>query len=129
MSRAAHPRLLDALPLQRKDPVRMTSRHARALLTPIAAALTVVLAWGGSSATAALTGPDVSSYQHPQGITIDWAGVHSSGAAFAFVKATEGAGYTNAHFASDWSALGATGTIRGAYHFARPSGTPGSAFA
>lgn len=40
--------------------------------------------------------------------------------AFAFVKATEGVGYVNPSFASDWAAIKAAGMKRGAYHFARP---------
>lgn len=39
---------------------------------------------------------------------------------FAFIKATEGAGYTNPYFAQDWARAGAVGIVRGAYHFARP---------
>ena len=105
----------------------MFSRRFRSLLPLLVGTLTAGLTWDASSAMAALTGPDVSSYQHPVGVTLDWSGVTKSGAAFAFVKATEGTGYTNAYFAKDWAALGSNGMIRGAYHFARPSSTAGSA--
>lgn len=75
------------------------------------------------------TGPDVASYQHPSGATIDWTAAASGSCSFAFVKATEGTTYTNPYFAQDWSGLAAAGLIRGAYHYARPSSTVGSAAA
>jgi GH25 family lysozyme M1 (1,4-beta-N-acetylmuramidase) len=73
-----------------------------------------------------LTGPDVSSWQHPSGQAINWGQVAGGGNSFAFMKATEGpsspggSGYTNPWFASDWAAAGAAGLYRGGYHFARP---------
>jgi GH25 family lysozyme M1 (1,4-beta-N-acetylmuramidase) len=83
-------------------------------------ALTVVLGTA-VPASALMSGVDVASFQHPGGAPIDWAAVKASGQSFAFVKATEGTGYTNPYFASDWSASGAVGLYRGAYHFARPA--------
>ena len=80
---------------------------------------------GGSTARASMRGPDVSSFQHPHGYSITWSAVHGSGAAFAFVKATEGASYTNAYFRRDFAALAAAHMVRGAYHFADPA--PGAA--
>lgn len=64
----------------------------------------------------AIRGIDVSSHQ---GI-IDWAKVPSE-IQFAFTKATEGTNYTNPTFARNWEGIKATGRVRGAYHFARPS--------
>jgi GH25 family lysozyme M1 (1,4-beta-N-acetylmuramidase) len=80
--------------------------------------ITAVRAWAD-------TGPDVSNYQHPNGAAIDWNQVRSSGSTFTFIKATEGPSggggyYTNPWFASDWSAAGRVGLLRGAYHFAQP---------
>jgi lysozyme len=77
---------------------------------------------GADSATAALSGPDVSSWQHPGGAGIDWGQVRGSGQTFAFVKATEGPTgfYQNPYFTSDWGAIRGANLIRGAYHFARP---------
>ena len=98
----------------------------------LAIALTVAgMAALASPAVAATgpTGPDVASYQHPSGVTIDWTAAAASGSSFAFVKATEGTTYTNPYFTQDWSALAAAGLIRGAYHYARPSSTVGSAAA
>jgi GH25 family lysozyme M1 (1,4-beta-N-acetylmuramidase) len=90
---------------------------------------------GGAAATAAatpdavstVTGPDVSSWQHPGGAAINWGQVAASGQSFAFVKATEGKAtasssfYTNPWFASDFAGALAAGLYRGAYDFARPA--------
>ena len=74
-----------------------------------------------------LSGMDISSYQH--GTSLDWTKVRAAGQDFAFVKATEGTGYTNPFFAADWASLAQVGMARGAYHFARPTQLPGSAAA
>ena len=80
------------------------------------------------NASASVSGPDVSSYQHPQGYSINWTAAKvSGGASFAFVKATEGGTYTNPYFARDFAALHASGLIRGAYHFANPTASTTSA--
>jgi GH25 family lysozyme M1 (1,4-beta-N-acetylmuramidase) len=65
-------------------------------------------------------GIDVASYQHPNGAAINWASVRASGAAFAFVKMSEGASYTNPYAASDLNGARAAGLRASAYHFARP---------
>lgn len=72
-------------------------------------------------ALADITGPDVSSWQHPNGASIDWSMVRAASHPFAFVKATEDTTYTNPYFASDWAAIHAASMDRGAYHFARPA--------
>lgn len=109
----------------------------------VAAALLVLAALGspavvGTSSAATVppvpTGPDVASYQHPNGSCISWRTVAAGNSTtpprqFAFVKATDGAGYTNPYFrscggsaaAGDWAATRSAGLIRGAYHFARPA--------
>src|SRR2546423_11084013 len=58
-------------------------------------------------------GIDVS---HHQG-KIDWSGVKASGIQFAYIKATEGADFTDATFAENWTNSNAAGIVRGAYHF------------
>ncbi len=73
-----------------------------------------------ASATSALYGPDVSSYQHPGGAPINWGSVAASGQAFAIVKATEN-GYTNPYLAQDLAGAHDAGLVVGAYAFARPS--------
>ncbi len=60
-----------------------------------------------------LRGIDVSQ---PQG-QIDWPAVERDGIAFAYIKATEGGDFTDATFQANWQGAGATGIVRGAYHF------------
>ena len=97
------------------------ARSPRARRTVTVALALVAL--GAPSASASVFGPDVSSYQHVTGYTLDWGQAHAAGgAAFAFVKATESASYTNPSFARDFATLANLGMMRGAYHFASPSG-------
>jgi lysozyme len=84
-----------------------------------AAALSVGALAAPAVAAPAPTGPDVSGWQHKS--PLSWAKVKASGESFTFLKATEGASYTNPWFASDWSRSRDVGLARGAYHFARPS--------
>jgi GH25 family lysozyme M1 (1,4-beta-N-acetylmuramidase) len=105
--------------------VSPTRRIRRLLLgaMSIAALATVLTAATASAASAAVIGPDVSSHNHDAGGTVNWAVVHGAGgASFAFVKATEGGTYLNPSFASDFASIHKAGMIRGAYHYARPSG-------
>jgi lysozyme len=98
--------------------LRVTSTAAVAVVIGVP----VLLSAGSPAAAAkATTGPDVSSYQHPQGASINWGKVKKSGRTFAIVKATEGASYVNPYFAKDYAAAGAAGLVRGSYHFARPA--------
>ncbi|MCW2671384.1 MAG: putative 1,4-beta-N-acetylmuramidase [Frankiales bacterium] len=103
--------------------------RARALLPLLLAVLSVLVvpATPSTAASSSLTGPDVAKYQHPNGAAIDWNAVRRDGRRFAFVKATQSTNYTNAYFASDWHGIAAAGLFRGAYHYANPSGTAGSA--
>jgi len=95
----------------------MFSVVSRLVLTALSAAM----AFGGATtATADVRGPDVSGHQHPSGYSISWSSTSANGSEFAFVKATEGLGYTNPYFAGDFAALGSADMVRGAYHFARP---------
>ncbi|MFF7652872.1 GH25 family lysozyme [Streptomyces sp. NPDC007983] len=64
----------------------------------------------------ALRGLDVSGYDG----NVDWSSVAAKGAAFAYVKATEGTGYTSSYFAQQYNGAADAGLVRGAYHFARP---------
>jgi len=61
-------------------------------------------------------GIDVSSYQG----NVNWAQVKANGLAFAYIKATEGTGYTNPYFSSQYTGATNAGLTRGGYHFARP---------
>ncbi|MGZ4720964.1 GH25 family lysozyme [Oryzihumus sp.] len=100
------------------------------MLRIAAATLAAISLSGPALAHAQVIGPDIASYQHPSGFSIDWGAAKATGgAAFAFVKATEGAGYTNPYFRGDFASIHAKGMARGAYHFARPSLSAGSATA
>ncbi|MDP9101394.1 MAG: hypothetical protein M3N21_04520 [Actinomycetota bacterium] len=96
-------------------------------LTLSVAVLLGLSAVNAGAVSTQLSGPDVASYQHPNGASIDWAAVRNEGRSWAFVKATEGTTYTNPYFAGDWRGASAAGLYRGAYHYARPSGTANSA--
>ncbi|KAG6908001.1 hypothetical protein DXG01_006536 [Tephrocybe rancida] len=67
-------------------------------------------------------GIDVSNYQP----SINWATVKANGVKFAFIKATEGTGYTNPSFSSQYTGATNNGLIRGGYHFARPDVSSGA---
>ncbi|MBX2928738.1 MAG: glycoside hydrolase family 25 protein [Saprospiraceae bacterium] len=69
----------------------------------------------------AVHGIDVSHYQS----RINWDTVAALPLHFAFVKATEGATYTDSLFAMNWEAMKRIGIRRGAYHFFRPNAPPG----
>ena len=58
-------------------------------------------------------GVDVSHHQGP----IDWVDLAADGTSFAYIKATEGADWTDSAFAENWQAAGEVGLLRGAYHF------------
>ena len=90
----------------------------------VASALVAVFtATSAGMASAGVIGPDVSSHNHDNGAKVDWAAVRNRGkATFAFVKATEGGGYSNPAFASDFALARHHGLYLGAYHFARPGG-------
>lgn len=72
----------------------------------------------------ALEGIDVASHQHPGGSAIDWQAVADAGHKFAFIKATEGTGYTNSYFATDSFKAEEAGLVPGSYHYARPGNDP-----
>jgi len=63
-----------------------------------------------------LSGIDVSKWQG----TVNWPQVCNSGVKFAFVKATEGVGYTDPYFNTNMTKAHAAGLLVGAYHFATP---------
>ena len=91
-----------------------------AAATVLVAALTAL---GAGVARADVRGPDVSSYEHDNGASLNLDALRWVGrASFVFIKATEGGGYINPYFSSDMASARATGLIRGAYHFAHPSG-------
>jgi GH25 family lysozyme M1 (1,4-beta-N-acetylmuramidase) len=78
--------------------------------------VTPLLAPGG------LPGLDVSGHQG----NVDWNSVKAKGATFAYVKATEGTGYTSPYFSQQYAGSYNVGLVRGAYHFALPDRSSGA---
>ncbi|MFF7794644.1 GH25 family lysozyme [Streptomyces sp. NPDC007991] len=74
-------------------------------------------------AASAVRGLDVSSHQQ----NVNWPSVAAAGAAFAYVKATEGTSYKNPQFDQQYNGSASAGLLRGAYHFALPDRSGGSA--
>lgn len=103
-----------------RRPRRRLSKTKTFTISTMAAA--AALLTGSLVPALALDGIDVSSHQHPGDASVDWNAVASSGQKFAFIKATEGVGYTNPYFLSDSQAAAAAGITIGSYHFARPGG-------
>jgi len=68
--------------------------------------------FGGLASQGAATMIDVSHYQG----TINWATVAVS-ISSAWIKATQGASYTDPQYATNWSGAGTNGIYRGSYHF------------
>jgi lysozyme len=91
-------------------------------------AATLALSFGtmlvqANNTTHSLLGVDVSSYQG----SITWSSVYADGVRFAYAKATEGTGYTDAYFNGNANNSKAAGLQFGAYHFAHPESTCPSA--
>src|SRR5436305_10690075 len=106
--------------------MRMNSRRLRLLaVTGVATAVMTAAAVPAD----ALTGLDVSQWNHPGDHSITWQQVRATGASFVFIKAAEGTRYVNPRFASDWRASGQAGLLRGTYDYVRPSARRGSAVA
>ncbi|MBG0827027.1 lysozyme [Planomonospora sp. ID67723] len=71
----------------------------------------------------AVPGVDVSNWTGE----IDWGSVAGSGTAFAFVYASEGLDYVNERFEAQYGGAAEAGLLRGAYHFAQPHESGGTA--
>ncbi|MGO1946596.1 GH25 family lysozyme [Brachybacterium alimentarium] len=80
---------------------------------PPDAAATENLPDGVDLAQNEVMGLDVSAHQKE----IDWEEVAADGYSFAYIKATEGAGYTDAMFHQNWDGARAAGLTPGAYHY------------
>jgi GH25 family lysozyme M1 (1,4-beta-N-acetylmuramidase) len=72
-----------------------------------------------------IEGIDVSHWQG----AIDWPTVADTGRRFAFLKATDDTDFVDSYYAANYAQAKAAGLTVGAYHFARPDATPGSAVA
>lgn len=69
------------------------------------------------AAGATTKGVDVSYHNG----TIDWAKVKAAGNEFAFVRISDGTGFHDPQFATNWAGAHAVGMVRGIYQFFRPS--------
>lgn len=95
-----------------------SKRRRRGTIVAAVTAAVVVLTGAGATHAAAVTGPDVSSWQHPGGALINWGAIKAAGQSFAMVKATEGLDYVNPFFVPDVLAMRAAGVATGTYHYA-----------
>ncbi|MGY6023444.1 lysozyme [Streptomyces spinosirectus] len=68
-------------------------------------------------------GVDVASYQGD----VAWSTLWSSGVRWAYTKGTEGTYYTNPYFTQQYDGSYGAGMVRGAYHFATPDTSSGTA--
>ncbi|TEB33681.1 glycoside hydrolase family 25 protein [Coprinellus micaceus] len=68
-------------------------------------------------------GIDVSGHQP----SVNWKTVKANGIVFAYIKATEGTGFKNPEFNSQYTGATNVGLTRGSYHFARPDVSTGAA--
>jgi GH25 family lysozyme M1 (1,4-beta-N-acetylmuramidase) len=104
---------------------RRRTRRATSVGTALVAALAATLAVmaGPASAAGVVYGMDVSSHQG----NVNWSTAYANGARFAYVKATEGGTYRNPYFAQQYNGSYNVGMIRGAYHFALPNSSSGTA--
>ncbi|MCI0143639.1 lysozyme [Arthrobacter bambusae] len=75
-----------------------------------------------ASVASGVPGMDVSSHQG----NVDWPTAAANGAKFAYVKASEGTGYANPYFASQYAGSANAGLLHGAYHFALPDASSGA---
>ena len=85
-----------------------------AVALPAASATTVAVP------VPAVTGPDVSVWQHPYGAAIDWTKVRTAGHSFAIIKASEGT-WPSTWIGPDTAGARAAGLVTGGYAFARPA--------
>ena len=76
----------------------------------------------GAFAPTGVLGLDVSSHQG----NVNWTRWVARGKSFAYIKATQGTSYRNPYFSSQYTDSYYAGMVRGAYHYANPSGPSGT---
>jgi len=107
---------------------RSAARHGRTAAAAAAACGVIAVLAAGlpdvspAAAQPVVLGLDVSDHQP----VVDWSTVASEGAQFAYVKATEGTGFVNPDFTSQYDGAYQAGLLRGAYHFALPNESTGA---
>lgn len=111
-----------AQPAQAHDPdpgtprTHYTADHMGSWLQATASASVAAAAPQG------VPGVDVSGWDG----TVDWAAAANQGAAFAYVKATEGVAYVSPTFPQQYDGSAGAGLLHGAYHFALPDRSDGT---
>lgn len=102
-----------------------THRNRAGIVAALTAALPLALGLLAPAPAQAFTatsptGIDVSKWQRPGGVQLDWGKVAASGEQFAFIKATDGIEGLSPYFAEDSKAAADAGLIIGSYHKAHP---------
>ncbi|UNO42776.1 lysozyme [Streptomyces sp. MST-110588] len=118
---ATHPSYLD-----RRDRRDRRGRRALLAVSVVAATLGTTTLAAAPTALAApirLRGHDVSAHQK----NVDWHSARAKGARFVYVKATEALSYRNPYFRQQYNGSRRAGLVRGAYHFAVPTASSGTA--
>lgn len=109
----------------RLSATRATRAAVTAAATALAITSTVAPAAQAQSFPGLVSGVDVAGHQRPGGAPIDWKMVAGPGGQqFAFVKASEGAGWKNTFYEEDARTAAEAGMKVGAYHYARPAEDP-----
>lgn len=120
------------MPSNRRARVKRYLAMRRGILVALGLALGFsAVAWVRSCTTARSTpmlcplgpttpGIDVSYHQQ----TIDWPRVKLAGIEFAFIRVSDGVTVRDPEFATNWTAAGRAGVLRGAYQFFRPDQSP-----
>ncbi|HEY2641918.1 MAG TPA: GH25 family lysozyme [Streptosporangiaceae bacterium] len=80
-----------------------------------------------ATASSIVQGIDVASFQHPNGVAINWTQVAQAGYKFAFIKASEGSYYTNPYYPADANGARSAGMFAAPYAFAIPNDSGGTA--
>jgi GH25 family lysozyme M1 (1,4-beta-N-acetylmuramidase) len=72
------------------------------------------------AAGATLEGVDVSRWD----ATVDWAAVKAAGISFAIARVSDGLGFPDSYFDSNWAAIKSQGMVRGSYQYFEPAQDP-----
>nr|WP_100449137.1 lysozyme [Glycomyces xiaoerkulensis] len=104
-------------------PARRGLRGLLVLFASIILTAATVAVASPAQAQSRVPGIDVSHWQG----SINWSSVRSDGIQWAYIKATEGTSYKDPRFNTNYPAAYYADVIRGAYHFARPNASSGSA--
>lgn len=110
------PRPASAAPRNQKSLASIVMGMHKALKHGLLAALLSVLLATSAMAQPFIDGIDVSNFQG----NVNWNTVLSDGYQFAFMKATEGVGFTDARYTQNITGAASAGLLAAPYHFARP---------